>query len=240
MSLSSTLAALKPANSSSSASLFPPPEPTPFALSSSNPATLLDRVAKSLSLEVYRESTPQDEATGDSTPAADPVAVEGEGGGLKETMVLGGKVLVVDVELDRSPAPALADSERGSSRWRIEKLHSTLALSSSTEPLECPYLDTFLRPALQTVLDHLAPSPTSTTDLCGGPRQLNEGEEETFELRGGRALVEFARRLRQVVDLEEVIAGKEEKGEDGRGDVFVKGVGLEREIRERLGERSVL
>jgi len=182
---------------------------------------LLERVAKSLSLEVYRETAPQKERSG-----------------VREMLVLGGKALVVEVELDMDLEPldgsesldesAMASTMERSGTWRIEKLKSALALPTSGDPLPSLELDNFLRPALQAVLDHL---PSA---LNAESHPFSASATETFELQGGRALQEFKRRLREVVELEGVIVGPPGKEESGRGDIFKEGIDVQTQMQAML------
>lgn len=155
-----------------------PTSSTPFALPPSTPLpTLLEIRSKRLGLEVYRETLLDDD---DSSSSAS-----------KELLVLGGKVLVLELEL----APISTTSSSEETGWELKKFTASLSIPGATDPHPAPALDAFLQPPLVRLLHLLTHQPHSSPP-----------GEETPELVIARQLAEFKRRLEQALAFEHVFA----------------------------------
>ena len=183
--------------STNTSPLFLPSPRTPFALpSSSSPAALIEKTAKALGLEVYRESTVEPSASGEVTT--------------KETLILGGTALAVEIDLTESSASQ--DGEEGGG-WKVAKVRSVVALESGEESL--PGVDKLIGEPLEELLALMR------TD---GEREAEVGEGETRELRAARVLGELERRLREVVRVDRATKGSKSENVFKKAEDMRKGV----------------
>lgn len=156
---------------------------------------------------------------------------------------------MIDLELISSST----SSTKGVSpcaHWTVAKFRTSFILSSSPsstaadttavshEPIESPTLNAYLLPPLRELLDLLGFHDESVDA---------EGERETVPLRAARALHEFERRMRAVLELGSVVAGGGVEGAGlvvkaetvkERGDVFAEGLEVQREVEEALLARK--
>lgn len=115
--------------------------------------SLLEARAHRLGLEVYHETL---------LDADDDPSGSGSSGGPREVLVLGGKALVVELEL-ASPAglegdPATAPrAEDGHGHWTLVKSSTSISIVGAAEPLAVPALDAYLRPPLERLLALASP-----------------------------------------------------------------------------------
>lgn len=174
---------------------------TPFALPSNvSLPSLLEARARRLGLEVYRETLLDADD--------DPSDSGGSSGGAREVLVLGGKALVVELEL-ASPAPdpsevtgeAGPQREEGLGRWTLVKSSTSISISGAAEPLAVPALDAYLRPPLERLLA-LAALPADADD-DGRP-----AESDTPELVLARAMAVWERRVTTALASEAVFASR--------------------------------
>lgn len=192
LSLAPALHHLSTSSSSPSNPLFPSQTPTPFALPpTSQPAALLERTAKALGLEVFRETTLDNTSnTFSSLPDSSSVPLPTI---TKEVVVLGGKALGIELEL--------LESSEDQGTWTLAKFRCSLTLEGGPSDHHLAGVDELLGSSLRRLLELMKPAKVGE----------QTGEGETRELQAARELKEFERRLRQVVRME---------GEGTQGDLF--------------------
>jgi hypothetical protein len=162
--------------------------------------SLLEARARRLGLEVYRETL----LDADDEPTSAAAA------GAREVLVLGGKALVVELELASTvpssegyPVEASQAEESGLVRWTLVKSSTSISIPGAAEPLAVPTLDGHLRPPLERLLA-LASLSAASKSATG----LRETDCETPELVMARELALWEAHLAAALASEAVFAGR--------------------------------